>query len=153
MLQLRLKFYFLQTNAAWEEHVHELAVGCSWKETRTDRLSLKVPRVTERCWAGGSPTSSALLLCAPLFCFYTLCLNSPAEDLITSEHNFPCIGCSCSTESMYFNDQIIPTCGSEVPTHEKQGCGVQRMMTLSVVPGLDCTLELPGGRREGRRAF
>ena len=66
MLQLRLKFYFLQTNAAWEEHVHELAVGCSWKETRTDRLSLKVPRVTERCWAGGSPTSSALLLCAPL---------------------------------------------------------------------------------------
>lgn len=38
MLQLRLKFYLLQTNAAWEEHVHELAVGCSWKETRTGQV-------------------------------------------------------------------------------------------------------------------
>ena len=38
MLQLRLKFYFLQTNAAWEEHVHELAVGRSWKETRTGQV-------------------------------------------------------------------------------------------------------------------
>lgn len=35
MFQLCLKFYFLQTNAAREEHVHELAIGRSWKETRT----------------------------------------------------------------------------------------------------------------------
>ena len=35
MLQLCLKFYFLQTNAAWKEHVHELAIGRSWKEMRT----------------------------------------------------------------------------------------------------------------------
>lgn len=64
-----------------------------------------------------------LLLCAPLFCFYTLHLNSPTEDLITSEHNFPCIGCSCSTESVYFNDQIIPMCGSEYPHMRNKDVG------------------------------
>lgn len=29
MLQLCLKLYFLQANAPWEQHVHELAVSCS----------------------------------------------------------------------------------------------------------------------------
>lgn len=32
MLQLCLKLYFLQANAPWEQHVHELAISCSYNK-------------------------------------------------------------------------------------------------------------------------
>lgn len=63
MLQLCLKFYFLQTNAAWKQHVHELAVGCSWKETRKG-VSVRVPHANEGCGVGGSMGPPAT--CTPL---------------------------------------------------------------------------------------
>lgn len=47
MLQFCLKFYFLQTNAAWKEHVHELTIGRSWKETRKVRAWV-CPQVRRR---------------------------------------------------------------------------------------------------------
>lgn len=69
MFQLRLKFYFLQTNAARKEHVHELAVGCSWKETRKGPVWVRLYHVRLRV-AGqegaGSPEPSALLPCVLL---------------------------------------------------------------------------------------
>lgn len=69
MFQLRLKFYFLQTNATRKEHVHELAVGCSWKETRKGPVWVWLYHVRLRV-AGqegaGSPEPSALLPCVLL---------------------------------------------------------------------------------------
>lgn len=66
MLQLCLKFYFLQTNAAWKQHVHELAIGSSWKE----KSKAWVSRTQEPLRLLGrqepSPLRDPLGACAPL---------------------------------------------------------------------------------------
>lgn len=69
MLQLRLKFYFLQTNAAWKEHVHELAIGRSWKETRKVlEWALLSPEVPPRAASRKEvpPHRALLATCVPL---------------------------------------------------------------------------------------
>lgn len=50
MLQLCLEFYFLQTDTAWEEHVHELAIGGSWKKTVRGRDESSCTRMWWRSW-------------------------------------------------------------------------------------------------------
>lgn len=60
MLQLRLEFYFLQTDAAGKEHVHELAVGCSWGDKKSAGVSFSIrPRCRWDAGQEGLPSPAA----------------------------------------------------------------------------------------------
>lgn len=66
MLQLCLEFYFLQTDTAWEEHVHELAIGGSWKTTVRGRDESSCTRMWWRSWLAPWYTAAPPAYMSPL---------------------------------------------------------------------------------------